>query len=121
MNRMPIVRSWHATNSDDIECSILSVLGVSCVSAGYLPYGGFPRADNPIILVSDLTKLKLGALLRAALNNGYADIHDLKRGVGLGSESDIYKDAEGNLFGLARGGSREPQDLFTHISGRPPE
>lgn len=52
--------------------------------------------------------------IRDLKDAGY-DIHDLKRGVGPVSQSDLYKDQRGNVYRLPRGGRGEPEPVNVNL------
>ncbi len=82
----------------------------SCVSI-LDPKWAFDLFPNRIRRMSDR---ELDAAARA---NGYKDAHDMKRRYGFGGETDIYRDKDGNMYGVDRGGGGNPEDLGIGVDG----
>ena len=65
----------------------------------------------------DSKRMSTKELEKAAQNNGYDDIHQLKNDFGLDSKSDIFKDIDGNMYSGPRQGTGIPQPLGINVNG----
>ena len=78
-----------------------------------------PEDDEPkqIDPAKDTKRMDKKQLSRAAENNGYKDIHELKQDFNLGSKSDIFVDKAGNLYAGPRVGTGAMEPLNINANG----
>jgi hypothetical protein len=67
--------------------------------------------------VPEIKKMSDKELKAAAKANDYKDAHDLKKDYRFGSETDIYVDKKGNLYGVDRGGHGAAEPLGINKRG----
>jgi RHS repeat-associated protein len=68
--------------------------------------------------VKDVKRVDTNRLDQAAKKNGYKDIHDLKRDLGYGKDTDIFVDKDGNLYAGPRLGTGRMEPLGINITGQ---
>ncbi|MGF1461638.1 MAG: polymorphic toxin type 33 domain-containing protein [Maricaulaceae bacterium] len=77
-----------------------------------------PEPEDEEKLARDAKRLSKSELDRAAKNNGYEDIHDLKDEYGLTSKQDIFRDKNGDLYEGPRKGPGPRRKLDINQSGQ---